>query len=125
MKKEFYPYYISRAGLSIVFSLLVFGISWKAGVFAVVLLAGFLGYLHSGWFEVNLNKPLFPLRRDENGQQIQRKALIAAAAAGILIFILLPLFGASAGAAGASSNLALSVGVLTYFVAQVVLFIRI
>jgi hypothetical protein len=125
MKKEFYPYYISRAGLSIVFSLLVFGVTWKAGVFAVVLLAGFLGYLHSGWFEVNLNKPFFPLRRDENGQQIQRKALIAAVVVGILIFVMLPLFGVSAAVAGVSGSLAFSVGVLTYFVAQVVLFMRI
>ena len=37
MKREFLPYYISRAVLSLLFSLLVFGFSWKALLLSIIL----------------------------------------------------------------------------------------
>jgi hypothetical protein len=123
MKKEFTPYYISRALLSFVFSILVMGFTWKAIVFATVLFGLFLLYLHSGWFSIDLRVPLAPLRRDARGQEIQRKALIASVVVGMLIYLsssqLSGLMGLSL-----SGNIALSIGIITYFVTQFILFAR-
>lgn len=90
MKKEYLPYYLSRAIFSILFSGLVFGLSWKAGGFAIVLIGLFLLYLHSGWFEINLATPFLPLRRDSRAKEIQRKSLIAALVCGTVLFVIFP-----------------------------------
>lgn len=123
MKREFLPFYISRAILSLVFALLVMGINWHAMLFAAILFGLFLLYLHSGWFSIDLRYPLMPLRRDQRGQEVQRKALITAVIVGVLVH-----FTSShlAGVAGLSlsGNVALSIGIITYFVAQFVLFVR-
>lgn len=122
MKKQFLPYYISRAILSVVFALLVAGPSWNAAVFALVLFGGFLLYLHSGWFQVDLQNPFFPLRRDTHGQLVQRKALILAVVAGLLLYgISLQLPGSFGLVSGQA---ALSGAIVTYFIAQFVLFVR-
>jgi hypothetical protein len=70
-----------------------------------------------------LRNPLTPLRRDQHGQAVQRKALIAAVVVGVFLYLIstqLPaLFGLPI-----SGNLALSMGILTYFLTQFVLFVR-
>jgi hypothetical protein len=121
MKKEFTPYYISRALLSFVFSVLVMGSNWKALVFATVLFGLFLLYLHSGWFGIDLRYPLAPLRRDPRGQEIQRKALIASVVVGMLIYLLSSQLSGLIGLS-LSGNIALSIGIITYFVTQFILF---
>ncbi len=116
MKRQFVPYYVSRAVLSAAFSVLVFGLNFKALLLGGVLFILFLVYLHSGWFAIDLANPLFPLRRDERAQQVQRKALIAAAIAGALVFVPASVF-ASTVAAGAAP-FALSLAVVVYFASQ-------
>jgi len=123
MKKEFMPYYISRAVLSFSFALLVMGITWKAVLLAIIFFGLFLLYLHSGWFSIDLRYPLIPLRRDPRGQEIQRKALISSVVVGLLIYLtssqLSGLIGLSL-----SGNFAFSIGIITYFVTQFILFAR-
>lgn len=123
MKKEFIPYYLSRAVLSLVFSALVVGFNWKAVLLSILFFGLFLLYLHSGWFTVDLSHPFTPLRRDLRGQEIQRKALIVSVIVGLLVYFfsfhLSGLVGLSL-----SGNIALSGGILTYFIAQFVLFAR-
>jgi hypothetical protein len=123
MKKEFLTFYISRAILSAAFAILVRGPHWTAILLAATLFGLFLLYLHSGWFRVDLRYPLMPLRRDHHGREIQRKALIASIVAGALVYLLSPYL---AGFTGSSLpvNIALTVGILTYFVTQFVLFVR-
>jgi len=116
MKKEFLPYYISRFAFSVVFSILVWHFTWIAAIMTFVFFGLFLLYLHSGWFGIDLNTPLYPLRLDSHGQNIQRKALIAAVTLGILLYT----FAGS----WVSGHLALSIGVITYFIAQFTLFIK-
>lgn len=120
MRKEYFPYYISRAILSLVFAFLVLGIHWKAVLFAIILFGLFLLYLHSGWFSINLDTPLTPLRRDQRGQAIQRKALIAAVIAGTLLYLIYPL----ATGIAVTGSIVLSIAIITYFATQFVLFIR-
>jgi len=123
MKKEFTPYYISRALLSFLFSILVMGLNWKALVFATVLFGLFLLYLHSGWFSIDLKYPLAPLRRDTRGQEIQRKALIFSVVVGTLIYLsTAPLSGLVG--LSLSGNIAFSIGIIAYFATQFVLFAR-
>jgi hypothetical protein len=124
MKREFLPYYLSRAVLSVLFAVLVMGLTWKAVVLAVILFGLFVLYLHSGWFQVDASHPLTPLRRDEHGRQIQRKALISAVVAGLLIYFIPALTSRFTGLPVLTGTMALSFGVLTYFVAQFVLFAR-
>jgi hypothetical protein len=124
MKKEYIPYYLSRAILSIAFAFLVMGFTWKAALLAIILFGLFLLYLHSGWFQVDPSHPLIPLRRDERGRQVQRKALIAAVVAGSLAFILL---GSPLGLfhpVRVAGSLALTIGIIAYFVVQFILFAR-
>lgn len=90
MKKEYLPYYLSRTIFSLLLSFVIFGLSWQAGVFALALIGLFALYLHSGWFEINLETPLTPLRRDLRGKDIQRKALIAALFCGAVFFVVSP-----------------------------------
>jgi hypothetical protein len=123
MKKELLPFYVSRAILSSLFSILVMGFTWKALLLAITFFGLFLLYLHSGWFSVDLSHPFMPLRRDPRGQEIQRKALIASVVLGLFIY----LFSSQlAGLIGLplSGNIALSIGVITYFIAQWILFAR-
>jgi sterol desaturase/sphingolipid hydroxylase (fatty acid hydroxylase superfamily) len=124
MKKVFLPYYISRALLSLGFSALVFGLSWKALLAAVVFFALFLLYLHSGWFSVDPSHPLSPLRRDERAREIQRRSLIAAVGVGLVIYILLPLTASWLAFSPPTGPLALSAGVLAYFATQFILLSR-
>jgi sterol desaturase/sphingolipid hydroxylase (fatty acid hydroxylase superfamily) len=124
MKKEYLPYYISRALLSMGFSALVFGLTWKALLAAVILFALFLLYLHSGWFSIDLSHPLSPLRRDERAREIQRRSLIAAVGVGLAIYVLLPLAASWLTFTLPTGPLALSAGVLAYFAAQFILLAR-
>jgi hypothetical protein len=119
MSKSFGPYYASRALLSAAFSMLVFGLSWKALVMAGVVFALFLVYLHSGWFGVDPSNPLFPLRRDERAREAQRKALVAATLAGAMGFVAITAIASASTAAAAP--LAISVAVLVYFASQFLL----
>jgi len=124
MKKEFLPYYISRAALSIIFALLAFGFTWGAGAFALLLFGLFLLYLHSGWFAVDASHPLTPLRRYERARGVQRKALITAVMAGLLLYFTLPYLAAPLGLQLPLQSLALPLAVLTYFVVQFALLAR-
>jgi hypothetical protein len=123
MKKEFIPFYISRAILSSIFSVLVMGFTWNAIPLAITFFGLFLLYLHSGWFSIDLSHPFMLLRRDPRGEEIQRKALIASVVLGLLIYLfssqLTGLIGFPL-----SGNIALSIGVITYFVTQFILFAR-
>jgi hypothetical protein len=123
MKKEFIPFYISRAILSSIFSVLAMGLTWNAILLAITFFGLFLLYLHSGWFSIDLSHPFMPLRRDPRGQEIQRKALIASVVLGLFIYLfssqLTGLIGFPL-----SGNIALSIGVITYFVTQFILFAR-
>jgi len=124
MRKEFFPYYLSRAVLSCGFSVLVFGFTWKALLLALGFFAVFLIYLHSGWFQVDLSHPLIPLRRDARGLQAQRVALIAAVAVGLVIDVILARGFPLPGLPVAAGNLALALGIVTYFITQFILLAR-
>ena len=118
MKKEFLPYYISRAVLSAIFGILVFGFSWKASIFTAVTFALFLLYLHSGWFQIDRRSPWFPVRRDERGQQVQRKALIAAILTGAVFYAIFSLASQWYLLPSIGSSLALILAILAYFLTQ-------
>lgn len=124
MKKELLPYYLSRAVLSGLFAVLIMGLTWKAAPLAAILFGLFVLYLHSGWFQVDASHPLTPLRRDERGRQIQRKALIAAVTVGLLIYLSATLAIGFLGIPAVAGPLALSLGVFAYFITQFVLFSR-
>lgn len=124
MKKEFLPYYVSRALLSAVFSILVMGLSWKALLLAILLFGGFLLYLHSGWFSVDLKNPLAPLRRDLHGQLIQRRALIISVVLSLLLYLISLELASTLGFVLVSGHVALSIGIIIYFVAQFILFAK-
>lgn len=123
MKKDFLPFYISRAILSTAFAILVMGVNWMAALLAAVFFGLFLLYLHSGWFRVDLSHPFMPLRRDPHGQEVQRKALIASVIVGMLVYLIYPYLAGFIGFS-LSGNVALSIGIMTYFVTQFILFIR-
>ena len=123
MKKDFLPFYISRTILSSIFSILVIGYTWKALLLAITLFGGFLLYLHSGWFSVDLSHPFMPLRRDPRGLEIQRKALIVSVVSGLLIYLFSSQLAGFIGLT-LSGNIALSIGIITYFVTQFILFAR-
>lgn len=124
MKKVYLPYYLSRALLSAGFALLVFGLTWKAALLALVTFGLFVLYLHSGWFRVDPSNPLFPLRRDERAQQVQRKALVAAACAGGLLYLLLSQVARFTALPLAGGALAIALAILTYFAVQFALHAR-
>jgi hypothetical protein len=100
------------------------GVNWQAGLLAVGLFGLFLLYLHSGWFQVDPEHPLTPIRRDDRGKHIQRKALIASVGVGLLIHTILTLASNALGLALAAGPIALSLGVITYFVTQFILLAR-
>jgi hypothetical protein len=124
MKKEFFPYYISRALLSIVFSIVIMGLSWKAVLLAIVFFGGFLLYLHSGWFSIDLKNPFAPLRRDLHGQLVQRKALLISIVVSVSIYLVSIGLSNYLGRVVVSGHVALSIGVIVYFIAQFILFAR-
>jgi hypothetical protein len=118
--RTFWPYYVSRAILSALFSIMAVGIHWLALPVAVTVFAGFILYLHSGWFRVVPSTPLFPLRRDDRGREIQRKALIAGivlAAVGITLSRALPVFSPVL-------PLAFALALVGYFATQFYLFVK-
>jgi len=90
----------------------------------IVFFGLFLLYLHSGWFSIDLGNPLFPLRRDSHGQSIQRKALIASIVISLLLYIFSMPLSSLMGIPLITGNIALSVGIITYFIVQFTLFIR-
>lgn len=118
MRREYMPYYVSRAVLSAAFALLVFRVTWQAALFAILVFGLFILYLHSGWFRVDLTNPLFPLRRDDRGKAIQRKAFIVAIVVGLLAYLTLSQFSGATELAGASGPLALVAGMMVYFISQ-------
>lgn len=124
MKREFIPYYVSRAALSLALAFLVFGFSWKALLLAALFLGFFILYLHSGWFQVDTAHPFWPLRRDDRGREVQRKALIAALVSGVALFVILAAdpFGVSGQLA--AGPLAMVLGACVYFAVQFYLFAR-
>ncbi len=124
MKKEFLPYYISRFILSAVFSILVWGFTWTAALMTIVFFGLFLLYLHSGWFSVDLSTPLYPLRLDSHGREVQRKALIFAVTLSLLLYTFAVPLSNFTGIPLISGHIALSVGIITYFIAQFALFIK-
>ncbi|MFL7812521.1 MAG: hypothetical protein ACK2TT_04285 [Anaerolineales bacterium] len=123
MKTEYLPYYLSRAVLSLLLAVVVFGVNWVAGAAAAVLFGLFLLYLHSGWFEIDLNYPFFPLRRDQRGRDVQRLALIAAVCTALLVGLAIKYLAAPLGLA-LSQGLALPLAVLAYFFTQWILLAR-
>ena len=122
MKKQFWPYYVSRILLSIVFAASVVGFNWKTIVIAAVSFGFFLFYLHSGWFAIDASNPLFPIRRDSRGQLIQRKALIIALATGLFTHFLLTLVSAPLGVTTLPGNTAFILAIIVYFSSQFLLF---
>ena len=123
MKKEFLPFYISRAVLGLAFAVLALGMNWMAMLLAITFFGFCLLYLHSGWFSVDLRYPLTPLRRDAHGLEIQRKALIISIIVGLLVYLASPYLPGLIGFA-ISGNVALFVGIISYFVTQFALFAR-
>lgn len=122
--KRYWLYYLSRGFVSTLFGLLIFGLSWKGALAAVVLFGLFLLYLHSGWYQVDPERPLTPLRRDSHGQDVQRKALIAAVAVGMILYGGLKLLPSGIPETFPSGSLAISAGALAYFGTQFYLFLR-
>ena len=115
MKRVFLPYYVSRLVLSLILAALVFGITWKALLLAALFFALFLLYLHSGWFQVDTSRPLFPLGRDERGREVQRRALIAALVGGVLVFVILSALPLALPAAVEIGPIAMMLGAVVYF----------
>jgi hypothetical protein len=124
MKREFYPYYISRFIFSAIFSILVWRFTWMAFLMTFTFFGLFLFYLHSGWFSVDLSTPLYPLRRDLHGQMIQRKALIVAVIAGLLLYTIAGLWPNLFGASLITGRISLSISIIVYFVAQLAFFFK-
>lgn len=124
MKEEFFPYYISRFVLSVVFSILVWQFTWMAALMAFVFFGLFLLYLHSGWFSIDLSTPLYPLRRDSHGKEVQRKALIFAVTLSLLLYTFAVPLSNFIGTPLISGHTALSVGIITYFLSQFAFYIK-
>ena len=124
MNRQFLPYYISRAVFSLGIPLLILGFTWKALVLAAVFFGLFLLYLHSGWFRIDPSQPLFPIRRDDRGREVQRKALIAALVSGVAFFLLLGAIRLGVPPSSAAAPVAVSVSVIIYFATEFVLLAR-
>ena len=123
MKTEYLPYYLSRALFSLLFAAAVFGIGWVAAAAALVLFGLFLLYLHSGWFEVDLSHPFFPLRRDQRGRDAQRVALIVAVSAALLGYLAIKYLAIPLGLR-LPDVLSLTLAILAYFITQWILLAR-
>ena len=124
MKKEYLPYYLSRALLSALFAVLIAGFTWKTIIIAVLFFGFFLLYLHSGWFRIDAENALLLLRRDTRGQLIQRKALIIAVVVGLAAYFLLVFISGRLGLTLLSGNIAFAFAVISYFASQFILLSR-
>ena len=118
MKKQFLPYYTSRALLSVAFAILIAGFTWKMIALAIVSFGFFLLYLHSGWFKIDTKNAIFPLRRDSRAQLIQRKALIIAIFVGLITYFLLPFISGLWGLTAFSGSTAFALAIIAYFISQ-------
>ena len=124
MKKQFLPYYLSRAILSAVFAILIMGFTWKAALLTILFFSFFLLYLHSGWFTIDSENSLFPLRRDTRGRLVQRKALITAIVIALITYFSLFAISTGLGLTLLPGNIALATAIIAYFATQFVLFSR-
>ena len=124
MNRRFIPYYVSRAVLSLALAFLVLGFTWKALLLGAGFLCLFVLYLHSGWFQIDASRPLFPLRRDERGREVQRRALIAALTSGAGLFLILAADPFGVFGQVAAGPLAMALGACVYFAVQFYLFAR-
>jgi hypothetical protein len=122
MNKQFAPYYISRAILSSILAILSMGFNWKALLLAALFFGFFLFYLHSGWFRIDSENTLLPLRRDSRGQLIQRKALIIAIIVGLITYFSLDQLSSWFGLDLISGSIAFAIAIVAYFTTQFVLF---
>ena len=120
MKKQFLPYYISRALLSVAFAMLIAGFTWKMIALAIVIFGFFLLYLHSGWFKIDTQNAIFPLRRDSRAQFVQRKALIIAIFVGLITYFLFGLWGLTT----FSGSTAFALAITVYFISQFIFLSR-
>lgn len=101
-----------------VFVIIAFGtVSWMTLFWFTLLFGGFVLYLRSGWFAIDLSNPWFPLRRDDRGKETQRKALLAAVITGLLLSTASGLLSVEA-----LGHLALPLATMTYFGVQFLLF---
>ena len=119
MNKEWLPYYLSRAVLSIAFALAFIhlgGLVWLGIVLGMLSFAGFIWYAHGGHYVVDFFSPLMPLRRDARGKAIRDQAVVAAVTVGGVAFFLLFLARNLLGWHFNLDSIALLVGVITYFV---------
>jgi hypothetical protein len=117
MKRELLPYYVSRALLS---GLLGYAISTGGGLWwgiamGCVVFLGFIWYAHSGWFLVDTDNALFPLRRDARGKAIRDRALLLAVGLGGLAYFLLSLLSMASPLQPQVGSLSLALGVVVYF----------
>lgn len=124
MRRDLLPYYLSRAALSIMFPILVGGISWSAALIALALFTMFILYAHSGWFRVDTSHPLTPIRRDERALLVQRKALIAAIAVAFVVYFASIYAPSSLAPILMNGRLVPALSVLTYFFTQFLLLAR-
>ena len=124
MNKKYLPYYISRALLSAILAVLIVGFSWVTIIIALVFFGFFLLYIHSGWFKIEEENLLFPLRRDARAQDIQRKALILAVFVGLVTYFGLPLISSHFDLSMTIRNIALPSAVIVYFATQFLLLSR-
>ncbi len=124
MRTAYLPYYLSRAVLSALFSLAVFGVSWVALLAGLVLFGLFLFYLHGGWFRVDPTSPLFPLRRDQHARDIQRKSLIAALAVGLLLPLLSEMLTSFLPWPAVPGSASAGFAAVTYLLSQFYFFLR-
>ena len=122
MNKQFAPYYISRAILSSILAILSMGFNWKALLLAALFFGFFLLYLHSGWFRIDSENTLLPLRRDSRGQLIQRKAQIIAIIVGLITCFSLDQLSSWFGLDLISGSIAFATAIVAYFTTQFVLF---
>jgi uncharacterized membrane protein len=117
-------YYISRALISIALGALLALTGsqwWMAGLVGVIVFAYFLWAPHSGRYAVHPELGVTALRRDERTQTINDKAARNAFVATILTVAGIAVyFGtiAPANVPVAILNLALVLGILTYFVSD-------
>ncbi len=75
--KALMGYYITRTAIAVVVAGAIWmatGLIWLAVATGLVVMAGFIGYAHSGHFVVDPRRPFAPLRRDEREQAITYRA---------------------------------------------------
>jgi len=127
MKKELSLYYISRAALSALMAYIMFHAGWSiwSGVLiGLVLFALFIWYAHSGYFLVDAGKPLMPLKRDARAKVVRDRSLVSAVVIGGVIYAILGMLSQITTLAPEIKNLALVIGVFSYFVISQVMFAR-